>query len=74
MLMIERFKTFHPLLTSLQFNVNNYLALLVTFMKGMHSSLEANTVNMLVCLCSWLSVDIWAGGNAYAIYCVNWIL
>jgi len=24
-----------------------------------HSSLEANTVNMLVCLRSWLSVIIW---------------
>jgi len=24
------------------------------------SSLEANTVNILVCLCSWLSANIWS--------------
>ena len=42
----------------MQFSVNNYLALLIYIVNKMRSSLEANTVNMFICLHSWLSVDI----------------
>jgi len=55
--MNNRFSIFHPSLT----NAVSYERLFSSagYINKMRSSLDANTVSMLVCLRSWLPVDIW---------------
>jgi len=61
--MINQFQIFHTVPTkkrigSLQFRVNDSLVHVDSIVKKTRSSLEPHTLNMVVCLRSWLSYDI----------------
>jgi len=57
--MINRFPNFHPCTESLQFSVNDYLALVVTLLIRSVRHLK-QILSICSCACnSWLSIDIW---------------